>query len=293
MTEPVVWTIVLNWNGGDETIGCLRSLQSSTYQTHILVVDNGSTDGSTERIAAEFPAVELLKLGTNKGFSGGVNRGIERALAGGAAYVLLLNNDAAVAPDMLEVLVSYAEAQPACGLASPLIYQREQPERFWVVGGTWRVYSVEHQGWNLPDTGQYSAPVAFDVVFGTALLIKRAVFEVIGLFDERFFVYYEDVDFGLRARRAGFLAAVVPAASVWHGGSVSTRSVPYLKAYYLAYCQVLLFRKYLPGVHFLVFWLNQLRADRRMVWQLLRGGDLLSALAYIWGSLSALVARPA
>lgn len=291
MIKPAVWTIILNWNGGDETLACLRSLEAASYQTPVLIVDNGSYDGSPEMITAEFPRVELLKLGVNKGFSGGVNHGIKHALSQGAAYVLLLNNDTVVAPDMLALLVAYAEAHPSCGLVSPLIFQRDHPERLWVVGGKWCVYSVEHEGWNTPNTGQYTVPIQFDLIFGTALLVKRSVFDTIGLFDERFFVYYEDVDFGLRARRAGFTAVVVPAARLWHGGSVSTRRVPYLKAYYLAYNQVLLFRKYLSGLHFLVFWLIQLRSDRRMVWQLLHGGEPLSALAYIWGSLRALVVR--
>ncbi len=146
MSTPSVWIIILNWNGGEETLACLASLRAATYPAHVLVVDNGSQDDSLAQIAAGFPEVAVLPLGSNHGFSAGVNRGIELALARGAEYVLLLNNDSRPAEDMLARLVDFAEAQPACGLVSPSIYQVDRPERFWVVGGRWKIYGIMHEG---------------------------------------------------------------------------------------------------------------------------------------------------
>jgi GT2 family glycosyltransferase len=291
MNIPSVWIIILNWNGGEETLACLAALRAATYPAQALVVDNGSQDGSLERIVASFPEVAVLPLGSNHGFSAGVNRGIELALARGAEYVLLLNNDSRPAEDMLELLVSFAEAQPACGLASPSIYQIDHPERFWVVGGRWTIYGIMHEGWDTLDSGQYVGPTRFDIVFGTALLIRRAVLERIGNFDERFFVYYEDADFSLRARRAGFSAFVVPQARLWHAGSYSTRNRHYLKEFYFSRSRTLFFRKYLPGLHFVIFLLIQLRADLRMIWRLLRHRELLNTLASICGTFSGLWCR--
>jgi GT2 family glycosyltransferase len=189
---------------------------------------------------------------------------------------------------MLERMVEYAEAHPKCGLLSPLIYQAEHPERFWVVGGIWKLYAVAMEGWDTPDTGQYVAPTPFDIVFGTALLMKRSVLERIGLFDERFFVYYEDVDFGLRARRAGYDAAVIPEARIWHSGSSSTRRQRYLKEFYLARSRILLFRKHLPGIHFLIFMLLQIREDLIVYRGFLRHGELFNLADSISGSISGL-----
>lgn len=289
--RPQVWVIILNWNGGGETVACIEALRESSHPARVLVVDNGSRDGSPAQIAARCPEAELLELGANTGFSAGVNRGIVRALAGGADYVLLLNNDARAAPDMLERLVGYAEANPGCGMVSPLIYQLERPERLWVAGGLWRVFEIVHAGWDAPDSGQYAAPTDFDMVFGTALLIRRALIERVGLFDERFFVYYEDADLSLRARRAGYRLVVVPSARLWHAGAFSTRHHHYLKEFHMARSRVLFYRKHLPRPHFLAFLLLQLPADLRHTAALLRRGALAGGLGCAAGALAGLRQR--
>ncbi len=278
-----VWIIILNWNGGDETLECLETLRSSTYPAHVLVIDNGSQDGSASRIADHFTEVEVLKLPVNLGYSKGVNIGIQCALQGQADYVFLLNNDVRIAPDTLATLVDYAETHPTCGLLSPLIYQRERPERFWVVGGWWHLYSLVIEGWDAPDTGQYREPTTFDVVFGTALLIRRSLLDDIDAFDERFFAYCEDVDLGLRARRAGYRSVVVPAARLWHSGSHSTQHQNYVKEFHLARGFILLFHKHLPGIHFLVFGLLYLHTYLRTVVRMLRQREIINALACSWG----------
>jgi GT2 family glycosyltransferase len=291
MKQPDTWIIILNWNGGDETLACLTSLQTLDHPAHTLVIDNGSRDGSPARIAHNFPEVELLEMGTNVGYSRGVNIGIRHALAHNADYVLLLNNDVRVAPAMLSHLLSYAEHNPAYGLFSPLIYQRDCPEQLWVVGGHWHIYTITHEGWNVPDTGQYPIPKTFAILFGTALLIRRSVIEHIGYFDERFFAYYEDADFALRARRAGYLAMVIPEAQVYHTGSYSTRKASYMREFHLARSRMLFYRKQLSGIHILVFLLTQGIRDIRRFGRLIREGTILNATAYGWGVLRGLTER--
>lgn len=292
MRHANVWIVIINWNGGDETLACLASLQALDYPAHTLVIDNGSRDGSPAQIACHFPAVELLELGQNVGFSRGVNLGIARALANAADYVLLLNNDLRVAPSLLSRLLAQADAAADCGCFSPLIYQRANPARFWVVGGHWHIYRIVHEGWDTADTGQYIAPTPFAILFGTALLIRREVFERVGSFDERFFAYYEDADLLLRARRAGYRALVVPDAHVWHTGSYSTRTTSYLREFHLARSRMLFYRKHLPGIHLLVFLLTQGVSDIRRAGWLARQGKLLCLGAHIGGILLGLLARP-
>lgn len=283
-----VWALILNWNGADETIACIETLLTSQLQPHILIIDNGSWDGSPTRLTAAFTGLDLLALKTNCGFSAGMNRGIARALAGGAEYILLLNNDVRVAPEMLGQLVDYAEQHQTCGMVSPLIYQLEQPQRFWVVGGHWRIYHLDIEGWDTLDSGQYTSPIPFDVIFGTALLIRRTVLEQVGTFDERFFVYYEDVDLCLRARHHGWSMVVLPTACLWHAGSFSTRAQLHRRMYLLARSRVLLFRKHLRGIHFIVWWLLQVPRDLRTIAAHLRRRHLRAAIGHLCGILHGL-----
>jgi GT2 family glycosyltransferase len=191
MTLPRVAVIVLNWNGGQDTLDCLASLRQMDYPCFdVLVVDNSSTDGSIEAIRESFPEVSLIETGANLGFTGGNNVGMRHALDRGADYVLLLNNDTEVAVDLLACLVDAVEAEPGVGVAGPLIYYYDQPEIVWSAGGAVdrRRGQTRMVGLGEPDSGQYgSMPREVDFVSGCALLARRSVLEQIGLLDERFF----------------------------------------------------------------------------------------------------------
>lgn len=215
---PNVVVVILNWNGAADTAECLRSLQAQTYRSWAaVVVDNGSSDDSVAVLRAGFPSVEIVASPRNLGFAGGCNVGIRRALAGSAEWVLLLNNDTVLDPRCLEELLDSSPALP--GVLAPAIYYHDAPERLWSGGA--------RQGWGLPfelkaeDLRRES--VAADYVTGCAMLVHRRVFEEIGLLDERFFMYYEDLDFCLRARRAGFGIVVKPRARLWHKVGSSLR----------------------------------------------------------------------
>lgn len=234
---PQVAVIVLNWNGLADTLECLESLSHLDYPRYrIVVVDNGSTDGSVEAIRELFPDVAIIENGENLGFTGGNNVGLRYALAQETDYALLLNNDTEVAPDFLSRLVQAAEADPRIGIAGPTIYYYARPDLIWSAGGMINRSRGQTRmiGLNEQDTGQYSlAPHEVDFVTGCALLVKRAVMEQVGLLDERFFAYYEEAEWCVRARKGGFKIIHVPTAKVWHKIPLDARDHSPLVHYYM------------------------------------------------------------
>ena len=235
--RPRVAIIILNWNGLRDTIACLESLSRLDYPHYqVVVVDNGSTDGSVEAIQGRFPEATLIENGENLGFTGGNNVGLRYALTQGADYALLLNNDTEVAPDFLSRLVQAAEADPRIGVAGPTLYYYARPDLIWSAGGAidWRHGQTRMVGLNEPESGQFgTAPREVDFVTGCALLIKRAVMERVGLLDERFFAYYEEAEWCVRAQRAGFRVVNVPMAKVWHKIPLDARDHSPLVHYYM------------------------------------------------------------
>jgi len=221
---PRVTAVILSWNGRDDTLACLRSLRRATYsRLSIVVVDNGSTDGGPEAVAAEFPDHRLVSLGENRGFAGGVNAGVDTALGDGADAVLLLNNDATVEPGFLEPLVD-AACTGGVGAACAQILD-SATGRIWYAGATYdprRGHQGRHTGYGDPPLPPETAPYETERACGGAMLVPRAALEAIGSLDETLFAYAEDVEWSLRARRAGRRILVVPASVVHHRVSAST-----------------------------------------------------------------------
>ena len=208
-TEPSVWVVVLNWNGLADTLVCLASLRRLRYTgTRVVVVDNGSTDGSVAAIRRD-PAndgVEIVEANSNLGYAGGNNLGIRHALDRGADFVLVLNNDTTVDPMLLDELLAAANRQPDAGCFGPWIYYMHDQERLWFTRSDWdpakSAFTAPGKGCLASELS--SAPAATDYVCGAALFFRAAVVRQIGLLDERFFLVYEDNDWCFRARRAGF-----------------------------------------------------------------------------------------
>jgi hypothetical protein len=232
-----VCVIVLNWNQRDDTLACLASLQRSDRPAmEIVVVDNGSADDSVAAIRTRFPQVTLIEAGDNTGYVGGNNLGLERARRSRAAYALLLNNDAEVAPDTLGLLLDAAAAGACTGIVGPTIYYHDRPNVIWSAGGAidWRRGATRMVGINETDHGQFGdGPRVVDFVSGCALLIKLSVADTIGPLDARFFAYYEDVEWCVRARRAGFAVLHVPRAHAWHRVSPAAREASATVHYYM------------------------------------------------------------
>lgn len=215
---PRVCVVIPNWNGVDMLGECLEGLRAQTMAHTVMVVEQGSTDGSRELVRERYPEVRLLEFDDNAGFAGGVNRGIRPALEEGFEYVVLLNNDAVPDAAWLARLVARAETEPRAGIVTAKIRHFDDAR----LDSTGDFYSV----WGLPfprgrgeeDRGQYDAPEqqAIFAASGGASLYRAACLRQIGLFDERFFAYFEDVDLSFRAHLAGWRVRYEPGAVVRH-----------------------------------------------------------------------------
>jgi len=222
--SPRLAVILVNWNGKDVTLECLASLSRVTYPNlYVCVVDNGSRDGSVEAIRSGYPSVDILALTENRRFAGGNNAGIAHALAGGAAYILLLNNDTVVAPDSVTCMLNRFIGEERCGMVAPKIYYADPPDLLWFTGGEISFWTgtTRHTGIRETDHGQHDTVKEIGYATGCCLLTSRAVIERVGMLDETYFMYGEDADWSLRVRRAGYRILYEPRASVWHKLSVS------------------------------------------------------------------------
>jgi GT2 family glycosyltransferase len=225
MVSPKITIIVLNWNGLVDTLECLESVGKIDYPNfEVVVVDNGSTDDSPNQIRKHFPSVILFETGKNLGFAEGNNVGIGHALGHGAEYILLLNNDTVVNPQILNSFLDTSLLDPKAGILGAKIYYYSDPERIWYAGGKWdnKTCSFYHIGEGiLDDSQQFVTEVAMDYACGCALFIRREVIEKIGLMEPDFFLLYEETDWCTRAIKAGYKCIYVPKAKVWHKISVS------------------------------------------------------------------------
>lgn len=197
MKQPTVSVVVPNWNGKDVIGKCLDSLQAQSYQpTEIIVVENGSTDGSAEYISNKFGTVKLVVLPKNRGFAGGVNVGIKAAKSD---YVWLFNNDAVADKDCLKNLVATATKHNADITAAVILTDNDTKiDSDGDVYTVWGLPFPRHRGLSLS-----SVPTQDEQIFsasGGASMYKKTLFDQIGLFDENFFAYYEDVDLSMRAQ---------------------------------------------------------------------------------------------
>lgn len=247
MAAPLVHVVTLNWNRREDTLACLASLTALTFTNYrILVVDNGSTDDSVETIEQAYPSVEVLANEQNLGFAAGANVGLRYALDHGAEMIFLVNNDTTVEAGALGELVRAVHA-PNVGMASPKVFYAGAPSVIWSVGGGWNPLLLEMTGGHGrgPDNGRWSCTIERAVLVGCGLLIRRELLERVGFFDERFFMYYEDLDLCLRARRAGYRLLLVPSAKMWHKISISSGgSDSPTERYHMARSSALFFRKH-------------------------------------------------
>lgn len=231
-SQPKVFVIVLNWSGWEETLECLASLEKLVYPNYeVTVVDNGSTDDSVERIRQAYPSIKLVETFENFGFAGGNNLGIRYALAGGAAYVWLLNNDTVVEPNALGEMLDVARRDPGVGAVGSVLYYMDERDRIQVYGGgrvSLRTGMSRHFTVPVPDE-------RLSYIAGVSLLLPRNTLEDVGLLDEDFFMYWEDSDYGFRVRTSGRRLAVAPGSKIWHteSAALGTRS-PILDSYFNA-----------------------------------------------------------
>lgn len=226
--SPRVVAIVLNWCAESDTAACLESLAAQTYPAlTTLLMDNASPDGSGDRLHGRFPELPYLQTGANLGYAGGNNRGFEWALANGADYVLVLNDDTVVDPDCVTRLVDAAR-ETGAAVTAPQILYFDEPELVWYGGG--RLSIGRGMGYHLRentpiDPAQQREDVTF--VCGCCFLMRADVLRTVGGFEESFFAYAEDTELSLRLQRLGHRMIYEPSARVLHRIKRSAKETPF------------------------------------------------------------------
>lgn len=258
-----VFVSIINFNGRENTLDCLDSIkkaEKNSFDLNVVVIDNGSSEKFD--LPKNYSEVILLKNSKNLGFSGGHNIGIKYALRSGADYILILNNDTVVDNNLISELLKTANLNEDIGIIAPKIYfypgfefhkdgykKEEKGRVLWYAGGEmdWKNVVGHHRGVDEVDHGRYEKIEETDFASGCCFLIKREVLEKVGLFDEKYFLYYEDNDLSQRVKRKGFKIIYNPKAILWHknagsvGGSGSS-----LQDYYITRNRMLFGIKYAP-----------------------------------------------
>ena len=226
-----VAAITVNWNQARLTQQCVASvLAGAQVPPWVIVVDNGSQCDPTPLVREVHPDIIVLRNARNLGFAAGANAGIAHALALGADAVLLVNNDAVVAPTCVaELAAALGGDERLAGVGAKTLTQEEPPRIHTAYGIlTYHGQLVQQQGWFEPDVTKFGEFTHVDYISGCAMLLRRTALERVGLLDPEFFAYHEDLDWCIRARRAGYRVAYVPSAVVYHRMHASTGGGGYL-----------------------------------------------------------------
>lgn len=298
-TQPLVACIILNTNRRDDTLECLQSLQAGTYSNHrALVLDCASTDGSVEVIQSNFPDVRVVRLQENRGYAGNNNVGIERALREGADWVFVLNEDTVLAPECLARLVEEGEQDASIGILGPMVYHHDEPTIIQSAGGVLNArWEGSHLAQDEVDRQQLLDAHPVQWISGCAILVRRAVIEQVGALDERFFYYWDETEWCVRAGKAGWRILHVPASKLWHKGVQRDHQPTPRVTYYATRNRLLLLAKHRAPVEaWLTAWAQfartlaswsvrpkwrHMRAHRDAMWQGI--GDFLRGR---WGPMS-------
>lgn len=244
--------IIVNWNNQKDLLECLDSLNKvvvKNYQLSTVIVDNASDDDSVTKVKSKYPDINLIVNSHNLGFAEGNNCGIKFAIGNKADYILLLNNDTIVDKNFLPPLLNSAENDLSLALISPKIYfsagyeyhldcykNSEQGKVIWYAGGIidWDNIICSHRGVDEVDKGQYDTAVTTDFNTGCCVLIRTNALTKIGLFNPKYYLYFEDVDLSIRAKKAGFRIFYEPKSFIWHkNASSSGKPGSALHNYYL------------------------------------------------------------
>lgn len=232
---PLVYIILVNYNGYEDTIECVKSLEKVTYRSYkIIIVDNDSNDDSIDNFNRKLDDCIIISSKENLGFAGGNNLGIKYALSNNADYILLLNNDTIVESEFLNNLVKLVEDDQSIGIVGGKIYYYDNPTIIWYAGGKLNSYTgkTKHIGINEMDRGQYDSIYETDYVTGCMMLVSRQAIEKAGLMDENYFLYYEETDWNIRIKNNGFKIMYTPYARIYHKISASTKKINDVVGYY-------------------------------------------------------------
>jgi len=268
-----VYVVIPNWNGADRIRACLDSLKKQSQKHQVIVVDNGSIDDSLETIEKDYPGVHLIRHKKNKGFAGGVNSGIKYATAQKGKYVALLNNDAVADKDWLNHLVDFLDKNPKAGIATSKILETGGKE-LDSTGEAYSIWGLSYpRGRGQQDQEQYDTDNWVFGASGGASLYRVSMLEEIGLFDEDFFAYYEDVDLSFRAQLAGWKVGYVPQAVVYHQIGATSSAIKGFTTYQTLKNLPLLLWKNVPWALMPKIWPRLVLAHSGITFSALRRGQ--------------------
>lgn len=260
-----VFISILNFNGTDETIQCLESLQkleNHNFSMYVVVVDNGSTkEFDVKENDFKNLNLKIIRSQVNTGFSGGHNIGIKYAINNGADFIVILNNDTTVEKSLVKELIKPFMEDSGVGITVPKMYfskghefhkerykESDRGKVLWYAGGIidWKNMINSHRGVDEVDSGQYNETTETGFASGACVMIKKEVFEKVGMFNERYFLYYEDADLNIRIKKAGYKIIYVPKAILWHNNAASSSSGSLLHDYYITRNRLLFGFTYAP-----------------------------------------------
>lgn len=298
--KPKVSLVVIHWNQERLTTETIHSLKQIRYPAYeILLVDNGSDDGSGNVIGQRFPDIRMVRSDVNLGYTGGANLGMVDALSHGADYVFVLNNDIEVEPDILNELIAAMASSsfPRAGMAAPTIYFHDTSHVIWYGGGECDPATgiARHTDFGKTDNLSAKSPTPCTFINGCAMFIPREVIDTVGLLDTSYFHTGEDVDYSIRVKRAGYTLLMVPNARLWHkvrssmGGNVPSNP---RYNYYEFRNRLLIYKKYFfkervgvkPVFRLVDFYL-------RHIYYQLRQGSLRDAVAIVHGACHGIMGR--
>lgn len=247
MHGPVT-AIVVSWNDAKDAVRCVEALRASDYSDlEFVVVDNGSLPEHARALEQCLDVSQLLRLPANTGYTGGFNVGIRRALADGARWVVLINSDAVVEQGTITALVDVAASRADAAFVGAIIVTDDAESRVITAGATLDDrLELHHHGAGHPPPPRDTLPWAVRIVSGCVMLVRAAAIEEIGLLDEDFFAYAEDIDWSLRAERAGFKIYIAPAARAFHPDPHVRDDASASVVYYMTRNRLLLARKHFP-----------------------------------------------
>jgi GT2 family glycosyltransferase len=275
--------IILNFNGLVDTQNCLKSLADTVknnFELEIIVVNNDIHHQNDDIFKKINFQINVINNSKNLGFSGGNNIGIRYGLKNGADFVFIINNDTIVDKNCIQKLLDDAQKEKNIGIFGPKIYfasgYETHKEKYtpmnlgkviWYAGGIidWQNVLASHRGVDEVDLGQFDKISKTDFVTGCAMFIRRNVFEKIGLFDEKLFLYFEDVDFCIRAKKKGFNSYFIPQAYLWHKNAISSGGTGSdLQTYYMTRNRLIIGMRYAP-------WRTKLALFRENMFVLMKG----------------------
>ena len=246
---PLVSVITVNYNQSQVTFDLLASLRKITYPNiEIIVVDNASPNDNPDSIKRNYPEITLIKSSKNLGFAGGNNLGIEKSTGD---YLLFINNDTEVPAGFMEPLVAFFQTHPDAGVVSPKIRYHHTPEMIQYAGYselnpyTIRNFSI---GYKEIDKSQYDTDCQTAFGHGAAMMVPRKVIEKVGMMPDIYFLYYEEIDWGWKIRKAGYQNYYVGNSVIFHKESISTGKNSPLKTYYMARNRILFTRRNSKGL---------------------------------------------